>query len=63
MSTEILRCPKCKTYSALEKCKDCGSKTLSPKPAKYSPEDPYGKYRRMAKKDEKEKKKETTEDH
>jgi rRNA maturation protein Nop10 len=28
----------------------CGKKTIAPKPAKYSPEDKYGKYRRMAKK-------------
>lgn len=28
----------------------CDKKTISPKPAKYSPEDKYGKYRRIAKK-------------
>ena len=33
------------------KCPKCGKKALSPIPAKYSPEDPYGKYRREAKKD------------
>jgi rRNA maturation protein Nop10 len=28
----------------------CGKKTSNPKPAKFSPEDKYGKYRRIAKK-------------
>ena len=27
----------------------CGLKTITPKPPKYSPEDKYAKYRRMAK--------------
>lgn len=34
-----------------ETCPKCGSKTVSPAPAKYSPEDPYGEYRRKAKKE------------
>lgn len=28
---------------------DCGGKTFSPKPPKYSPEDKYAEYRRRAK--------------
>ncbi len=55
--SEILRCPKCNKYTLEETCKSCGSKTLTPKPAKYSPLDQYGKYRRLYKKglkDEKE---------
>jgi H/ACA ribonucleoprotein complex subunit 3 len=32
-------------------CPKCGEKTIPQIPAKYSPEDPYGKYRREAKKD------------
>jgi len=35
---------------------DCGSKAINPKPAKYSPEDQYGSYRRKAKRNELEKK-------
>jgi len=30
----------------------CGGVGASPKPPKYSPEDTYGKYRRMAKKED-----------
>lgn len=55
--SEILRCPKCNKYTLEETCKSCSSKTLTPKPAKYSPLDQYGKYRRLYKKglkDEKE---------
>jgi len=32
-------------------CNICKTKTIDPKPAKFSPEDPYGKYRRMMKKE------------
>ena len=32
-------------------CK-CGSKAINPKPPKYSPDDPYGNYRRKAKEEE-----------
>jgi H/ACA ribonucleoprotein complex subunit 3 len=34
-----------------ETCPKCGEKTNSTKPAKFSPEDKWGKYRRMAKKE------------
>ena len=30
-------------------CSKCSAKTENPKPAKYSPDDPYGSYRRKAK--------------
>jgi len=42
---QILKCRQCGTYTMKEKC-ECGSKTTTVKPAKYSPEDKYGKYRR-----------------
>jgi H/ACA ribonucleoprotein complex subunit 3 len=29
-------------------CKECGKKTVSPRPPKYSPEDKYARYRRIA---------------
>ncbi len=48
----ILKCSKCKQYTMQEKCPECNSKTINPKPAKYSPEDKMGKYRREAKKAE-----------
>ena len=41
-------------YTLSKVCED-GAIALSPKPAKYSPEDPYGKYRREAKFDERKK--------
>jgi H/ACA ribonucleoprotein complex subunit 3 len=46
---KILRCPKCLIYTMEETCSKCKVKTINPKPAKYSPEDKYGKYRRIAK--------------
>ena len=49
MGKEILRCQVCKQYTL--KKQHCNKKTLSTKPAKYSPEDKYGKYRRKYKKD------------
>ena len=46
---KILRWPKCLIYTMKETCSKCDIKTINPKPAKYSPEDKYGKYRRIAK--------------
>ncbi len=47
----ILKCENCKKYLITQKCL-CGGKAVNPKPQKYSPEDAYGKYRRIAKKEE-----------
>ena len=47
----ILKCEKCGEYSIKETCK-CGGKAVNPKPAKYSPDDPYAEYRRKAKKEQ-----------
>lgn len=52
MSRHILKCSKCSTYTIEIKCKKCGGITLTTKPAKYSPIDSYGKYRREYKKNE-----------
>ena len=49
--TNLLKCTVCGKYTLNETC-SCGGKALSPKPPKYSPEDPYAKYRRIAKKEE-----------
>ncbi len=46
---KILYCTKCKKFTLKETC-SCGEPTKHIKPAKYSPEDKYGKYRRIAKK-------------
>lgn len=44
MSDLILKCGKCGKYT-LEKYCECGGNCFSTKPAKFSPEDKYGKYR------------------
>ncbi len=50
MVAHILKCPSCGSYGLSEIC-SCGEKRLSPKPARFSPEDKYGSYRRAAKKE------------
>jgi len=47
----ILKCLKCNEYTMKVVCKTCGYKTISTKPPRYSPIDPYGKYRLMHKKE------------
>lgn len=51
MSREILYCDSCKKYTLKEIC-SCGKKTKTTKPAKFSVEDRYGKYRREFKKEQ-----------
>ncbi|MAG78116.1 ribosome biogenesis protein [archaeon] len=48
MNSKILYCVKCKKYTLKLEC--CGKKTITTRPAKFSPEDKYGKYRRIYKK-------------
>ncbi|HWH07789.1 MAG TPA: RNA-protein complex protein Nop10 [Candidatus Thermoplasmatota archaeon] len=36
-------------YTLKDACPRCGAPTAKAGPAKYSPEDPYGKYRRQLK--------------
>jgi len=48
---KIMKCPSCGTYTLKLSCGKCGAKTAHAQPAKYSPEDKYGKYRRMMKKE------------
>ncbi len=45
------KCKSCVTYTMKEKCPTCGGVTVSPHPPKFSPADPYGKYRRALKKE------------
>lgn len=49
MTKHILKCVVCGTYTMELEHHD--KKTVSPKPMKYSPEDKFGKYRRLAKKE------------
>jgi H/ACA ribonucleoprotein complex subunit 3 len=50
MKKEINRCIKCNIYTLKKSCPKCSKKTTSPKPAKFSIEDKFGKYRREYKK-------------
>ncbi|MBN2566831.1 RNA-protein complex protein Nop10 [Candidatus Woesearchaeota archaeon] len=47
----ILKCRACGRYTLKEAC-PCGGEAVNPKPAKYSPEDHYAKYRREAKRED-----------
>lgn len=51
MNREILRCPKCSKYTIKKLCLNCKTEAISTKPAKFSLEDKYGKYRRQYKKE------------
>ncbi len=51
MKTLLRKCPACKAYTLAEKCPKCGGTTFMPIPAKYSPEDRYGEYRRRLKRE------------
>jgi H/ACA ribonucleoprotein complex subunit 3 len=43
------KCQKCGTYTMKPACPKDGTATMSPLPPSFSPEDRYGKYRRLAK--------------
>ncbi len=47
-----MRCQSCGVYALKETCSQCSSKTIIPKPARYSPEDHYAAYRRKAKEEQ-----------
>ena len=44
----IMKCVN-RHYTMKEACPECSQEAREAKPAKYSPEDKYGKYRRIAK--------------
>jgi H/ACA ribonucleoprotein complex subunit 3 len=46
MRAKILRCRACGRYTLKDICPVCGGSAIPTKPAKFSPDDPYGKYRR-----------------
>jgi len=48
MSKVILKCVKCNMYTLKDKC-TCSGEALDPRPAKFSIEDKWGKWRRIAK--------------
>jgi len=47
----IRKCPSCGRYTLREVCPVCGSETKVAHPARFSPEDPYGEYRRRLKRE------------
>lgn len=51
MSGHIRRCSADNTYTLSETCLKCGGPTHNAHPARFSPEDRYGSYRRKAKQD------------
>ena len=44
-------CRGCRLYTLKERCLKCGGETVSPHPAKFSPLDHYGRYRRDLKRE------------
>jgi H/ACA ribonucleoprotein complex subunit 3 len=46
----LRKCPVCEKYTMKTNCDQCEEETKIPKPARYSPEDKYGYYRRKLKK-------------
>jgi len=52
MKIEILLCKNCHVYTLKKTCPICNNITVTPKPAKFSLEDKYLKYRLLAKKNE-----------
>ena len=51
MTLKIFKCENCKNYTLKKTCSKCKEDTNNQKPSKFSPEDKFGKYRRLAKKE------------
>ena len=52
MKKQILFCSQCQIYTLKENCPNCNKKSITQKPAKFSIEDKYLKYRLIAKKND-----------
>ncbi|AFL94669.1 putative H/ACA RNA-protein complex component Nop10p [Thermococcus cleftensis] len=52
MHFRIRKCPSCGRYTLRETCPVCGEKTKVAHPPRFSPEDPYGEYRRRLKREQ-----------
>ena len=46
MRSKIKKFRSCDLYTLKENCPICGASTSQTKPARFSPEDRYGRYRR-----------------
>ncbi len=51
MAEHILKCKKCGKYTMNESC-ECGGTAVIARPPRYTANDPYAKYRRIAKQKE-----------
>jgi H/ACA ribonucleoprotein complex subunit 3 len=51
MKVKLRKCRVCGMYTLKESCPKCGEDTFMPIPPRFSPEDPYGKYRRRLRKE------------
>ena len=49
MKSKLRKCGVCGEYTLKDVCARCGRRTMNPTPPRFSPKDPYGKYRRMMK--------------
>jgi len=47
LRSRILKCTDCGSYTLKANCPKCGIPTVNTYPPRFSPEDKYGKYRRM----------------
>ncbi len=47
--SRIQWCRECDAPTLHDDCPRCGAKAVNPLPPRYSPDDPYGKYRRELK--------------
>ncbi|RQD80226.1 MAG: RNA-protein complex protein Nop10 [Methanocalculus sp. MSAO_Arc2] len=47
MKGRIRKCPEDGTYTLSQQCRKCGRSTGTVHPARFSPEDRFGPYRRM----------------
>ena len=45
MKNLLKKCPNCSEYSLQETCEECNEKSVSPHPAKFSPDDKYARLR------------------
>jgi len=46
MKTQLRKCSSCGIYTLKDRCPKCDLPTVMSIPARYSPEDRFGKYRR-----------------
>jgi H/ACA ribonucleoprotein complex subunit 3 len=51
VKTLLRKCGSCRSYTMMSTCPKCGGVTFMSMPAKYSPDDRYGEYRRRLKKE------------